>query len=439
MVEMKKMDEVKQQQDGWNNLLTGLGIEGRDKLVSTVFGAPMIFNEQTLDNLYRGDGFARRVVDSVANEMTREWIQIEGDTDGLTLKVMKKLKTKKMFNKAEKWARLYGGAVIVMRINDGNTLSEPLNMNTIKKIEALKTYSRYQVTVRQRYDNIENSKFGEVELYDITPVHSGGGGSFQVHESRVLIFEGETTSDRQKAINQDWDDSTLQSAYYPLRRLGHVYSSIETIVSFFETGILSVKGLQEMIASGQEGLIKTRIEIFNLTKAVVNMILLDEGETFEKKSSSVQGLPQIVDKFAQALSASTGIPTTILMGQSPAGLQATGASDIRNWYDKIHSQQEDKFYDGLVYLTEIIMLSKTGPFKGKELDSWDVVFVPLWQMTEEEKANIKKTQSETDKVYIENDVVSSDEIRESRFGGEVYSTETTIDENTVINSEIGEQ
>lgn len=410
--------------DGWMNLLTGLGIKGRDKNVCTTFGPAPVFDEGMLNDIYRADGLGRRVIDAPADHMTRNWIRVSGDEDGLLESELKRLKTKTRFNKSEKWSRLYGAGVILMRIDDGRGLDEPLNMDGIRSIEKLKVYDRYRVQPYKWYDDPEDPNIGEVELYQITPRR---GNFFYVHESRVLVFNGVNTPELAKEQNQHWEDSVIESCFYALRRLGNVYGSVEAIMSSFETGVLNVEDLAEKIASGQEDQIMKRLELMNLSKAVVNMMLLDKEETWEKKSSTVTGIPDVLDRFSQNLSASSGIPITVLMGTSPAGMNATGESDIRNWYDKIKSDQEDKHYDHLKRLSLIIQLAKDGPFKGKELKSWDILFNSLWQMTPKEEAEVRKITAERDKLDIENDIVSEDEIRQSRYGGEEYSMETKLD------------
>ena len=242
----------------------------------------------------------------------------------------------------------------------------------------------------------------------------------------VAEVNGAETPELTLAQNDGWHDSEIQSAYNSIRQLGGVYDSIEVIISFFETGVLTINDLAEKIAAGQEDQIRTRLELMNLSKSVVNTMILDSGETFEKKASQVRGLAEIIDRYAQALSAATGIPITLLMGKSPAGLQATGKSDVRFWYDNIAAAQEEKLLPQLTRLAAILMACKDGAFKAKPLDNWAIKFVPLWQLTEEETATVRKDTAETDKVYIDLGVLEPDEVRQSRFGGDKYSQETVL-------------
>jgi hypothetical protein len=111
------------------------------------------------------------------------------------------------------------------------------------------------------------------------------------------------------------------------------------------------------------------------------------------------------------------------MGQAPAGLNATGESDVRWFYDSIKAQQNTVLRPAINKLVQLAFHALKIP----EPANWTIRFNPLWQMTEEQQAAIRKTQAETDAIYINAGVVTPEEIALSRFGGDAYSTETVID------------
>jgi phage-related protein (TIGR01555 family) len=115
------------------------------------------------------------------------------------------------------------------------------------------------------------------------------------------------------------------------------------------------------------------------------------------------------------------------MGQSPAGMDATGDSDIRWFYDTIRTKRENDLDPKLRRVHELIMLAKDGPTKGQVPDSWSLQYPSLWQMTPKEEAEIRELQSRTDQVYLVNSVVLPEEIALSRFKPDGWSGETTID------------
>lgn len=412
--------------DGWQNLYTGLGIANRDKTQHTNFSGSVLLTEQELTDLYRGDGFAKRVVNLPADQMLREGFEVTEDDEDMIMAKLDELAAMKEIRKMLRWARLFGMGCIVMGIDDGKSdLAEPVDENSIRNVIFLRAFDRYRVTytTADLYNDARDPNFGKVKVYNISPV---SGVPFRCHHSRMLIVDGEDMPDLARVSNDGWGDSVIQSTYTQLRSMGSMYAGIEHIVDDFVQGTLSIQNLQELIASGQEAVILKRLQLIDMSRHLINTTLLDERETYEKHSSTVTGLPDLLDRYVQALSAVTGIPVTLLMGKSPAGLNATGDSDIRQWYDDIASKQIEVLKPPLEILIRYIFLSKEGAFKGREPENWSIKFNPLWQMSDTEKATIRKTVADADNVYLSNGVLTADEVAQSRFGGEEWSMDTEL-------------
>ena len=411
--------------DGWLNVYTKQGVSGSDKQLGTSFSKPTKMDELLLEDIYRGDGMSRRVIDLPTGEMLRRGYEIMGDTDGDITKYLSKIQANKQLLIGLRWGRLYGGGVIVIGIDDGGKLEEPVNETRIKSIEFLRTYDRYRVhwDTSDLYDDPSHPKFNTPEMYTISPV---SGTPFKIHESRILLFDGIAVADRTRQENSGWGDSYYQSIYNDLGNLAGVYFGARNVVDDFIQIILKIDNLQDLIASGREDEIKTRLNIIDLGRHVMNTILLDSREDYDKTASSVGGLPELMTKFELMVSAVTGIPMTLLMGQSPAGMNATGESDIRLWYDSVAEDQESELKPQIERLVYLTMLAKQGPTKGKVIPDWSVEFNPLWQPTQKEETETRKLQAETDKMYIEQGVLTSAEVAISRFGGDEYSYDTTL-------------
>jgi len=427
----KVLDSIKKYTgDGWSNIITGLGMMQTDKRRHTKFDPQAALDRITVSALYRNDGFSRRIVDLPVNEMTRKWIEIEGDEDGVLLDELERIKTRQSLKQLLKWSKVYGGAVMFLGIDDSLLAEQPLNFNSIRDIKFLRIYDRHQVQWNQSDVNMDitSELFGLPEWFTITPILNATK-SFKVHRSRLIIMNGLDVPDYNKAEMLGWGDSVYQSVYEKLRALNAVYDSVEYIVNDFVQGILSMQNLMSMLASGDEDTVLKRLHIMDMTRHVSNTILLDaEGETYQKHASTVTGLPDVIDRFVQTISAVTGIPVTLLMGQAPAGLKATGDSDIRNWYDRISSEQSTLLTDPLNYLIKILLSSKDRKVKGFDSKNPPMIkYVPLWQMTEKETVDIHKTQAEADAIYIDRGVLTQDEVAESRFNGDHYSLETVLD------------
>lgn len=428
------MTRRKVKKDGWANVFTGQGLTGKDKQLGTSFGTPTSLTEQCVNDLYRGEGFGKRVITLPTGQMVREWFNVLGDTDGDIIKYQEKLRLKQFTLQALQWAHVFGGSVIVMGIDDGGDLETPLNEGNIKSVDFLRVYDRYRITwnTAELYEDAEHPKYGTPELYTINPITYGNVSEMKVHETRMLLFDGVSVSDKIRQENNGWGDSIYQAIYTELANLAGSYFAAKNVIDDFIQIILKIDNLQELLAAGKENLIKQRLQIIDLGRHMMNTIMIDSKEDYEKSSSSVAGIADIMKEFQKAVSAVTEIPMTLLMGQSPDGMNATGASDISQWYDKIAEDQETEMLPQMERITKIISLAKDSNFTPKKDEELSIEFNPLWQQTEKEITETRKNQAETDKMYIEHGVLDASEVAVSRFGGDTYSLDTQITPRTAV-------
>jgi len=208
--------------------------------------------------------------------------------------------------------------------------------------------------------------------------------------------------------------------------MGEALGGAEHMLTEFTLGVMTMKDLQGLIAAGKESLVRTRLNMIDLSKHVLNTVLLDENETYNKIGSPVAGFAEVLDKLIQGLSSYTGIPVTVLMGESPAGLNATGASDIRRYYDMIGARQEERMLDQMERLCTLIMAQREGEFHGQELKGWKVKFSPLWEPTDAEIVDTRNKQAQSDNLYVTMGALTPEEVAQSRFGGNSYSLDTKL-------------
>jgi hypothetical protein len=182
-----------------------------------------------------------------------------------------------------------------------------------------------------------------------------------------------------------------------------------------------------MIMSGRDQIIKDRMNLMDLSKHILNTILLDaDEETYTKHASTLAGLPETLDRQMQFLSAVSGCPVSVLFGRSAAGLNATGENDIREWYDSIDEERKDSLQEVLERIIKLCMLSKEYYFKGIEPEKWFINFNSLYQRTANEEADLRFKNMQTDCGYVDRSILDPSEIREGRFSGGKYNENLTI-------------
>lgn len=426
--------------DSMVNVISSLGVEGKAKTPSTRFQQPIIFSPLELGYIYSGCGLFRKIVDLPADEMTREWIRINGDKDNIFQFYLDKIDCQRSFGDLARWARLYGGAIIIMGINDGRQLDEPVNLNAIKAVEFLRVVDRSQIFLypQDYYMDPENPKFGQVERYTIRPITYGVPNEksilYRVHETRILRMDGNPMPDWMRRLNWSWGAPVLQSVYWEVINLLQANTYSSELIHEFITTVFSIANLPALLQSeiGEKAL-KKRTEIINYSKSVINSVFIDaDKEKVEKISTSVTGLPDLLTRFEMMVAAVTQIPYMILFSKSASGLNATGDNELRGWYDQIKMKQEQNLRPLIQKLMRYITLAKDCEFQG-DFDQINFEFVPLWQYEEKDTVAMRYQQAQTDQIYMQWGVLSEDEVKNSRFT-DAYSFETKIENDHPMHS-----
>lgn len=407
--------------DGYENLLTSVGT-AMDPTAQGMFRPDAILTEPELEALFRHDGIGRRVVSRPAFDMNREWFTLDGGNGEATLDKLEVLRAQQRFIEATTWSRLYGGALMVAVTDRASEdFSTPLRPGA-GTVVGLRVFAKPQVQFdlqRPSRDSLRRLD-GFPEFYRVTPV--GGGYSntkpFDVHESRCAIFRGLPIPDNLRANQNGWDDSILQAAYAALMRLGTSQGYTANIVKEFSQSVLSVKGLTGLLAGGKEDVVRRRLALLDMSKSILNTMMIDaDGEVYTRNSSAVAGLADLLDRFSEYLAAIVDMPLTLLLGRSPAGMNSTGESDMRNYYDFVASEQRRVLTPPAEWL--VALLNGNG-------QPWSIKWNKLKQPTAKEEAELRKLVGDNDKTYIEQGVLSAEEVAQSRFGSGAWSAETRL-------------
>lgn len=404
--------------DSWVNALTGLGTL-RDKLTHAQIVPGVKLSDPTLEALFNDDDLAKRIVTKIPREATRRGFELvlEGttkdDSADRAREVMDQWKLLACMPKLRKawiWGRLYGGGAVLVGADDGVDIGLPLNESTIREIRFLTVLKRPELVIRKRYDDVREPKFGEPEIYEVhAPREKGGGlvatGHF-VHETRLIMFGGVDAARTYNQSAEGWEDSILQAAHEQLKHTATAWQSVAHLLTDASQGVLKIHGLIDLIAAKGQDTLRSRISLMDLARSVCRSILVDaEREDFTRVATSFAGIPEVLDRMMMRNAATAEMPVTILFGRSPAGLNATGESDIRAWYDTAGDEQTETLKPRVERLLRLLMLAKNSPMKGKLPPRWEVKFRPLWQPTEKEAAELLKIKADTHKVLIDGDVI----------------------------------
>jgi uncharacterized protein len=416
--------------DSWLNVWTGLGTS-RDMRTHTHVGVRAWLSDPELEELYTHNDMAGTIVDALPDEALRKpyTLHIEGDDGRDRAGVIEgradELALRARVLEAWKWGRLYGGAAILIGADDGREMTEPLETEAIRSLEYLHVLTRAEL-IPDAWDGDPFSRtFGLPLIYRIQP-HTAPGQSVQnalVHRSRLLVFDGLPIPARLRTRNQGWGASVLERPHEVLRDFGVSWAGAAVLLQDFSQAVWKVKGLFDQITSGDKETMRTRMELVEMTRSIVHAVVLDsDGEDFERKTTSIAGLPETLQLFILRLAGAARMPATVLMGQSPAGLNATGESDLRWWFNSIAAQQLHTLKPALETLYRLLLV-----LEGGEPEQWEIRFEPLWDETPTEHSNRRKTQADTDIAYITAGVLLPEEVAINRFRPTGWSQETSID------------
>jgi phage-related protein (TIGR01555 family) len=381
--------------DSFQNFTAHVGRGTGNQQDGSMYGFnPVTRNRMQMEMVYRGSWIAGRVVDAVAQDMTREGMDITSTDDPSKIaeytKEIDRLHIWKSLRDAIKWARLYGGGVAFMMI-DGQNPSTPLKLDRIRpgQFKGLMPVDRWVLT--PSLDDLVDDMgvhFGKPRFYD-TITDSGGLPRMHIHYSRVIRIEGVELPYWQKISENLWGQSVLERMWDRLIAYDSATSGISQMVYKAHLRTLSVEGLREIIG-GTTGAMKGLLANLNMIRVMQTnegITLLDTRDKFETHQYAFGGLDVILAQFGEQLAGAVEIPLVRLFGQSPAGF-STGESDIRAYYDSIKQQQVSMLGDGVETVYRLAYISKFGTEPPKE---FSLDFKALWQMSATEKSQVTNT------------------------------------------------
>jgi len=431
--------------DSMYNLISSMGVQGVAKTPATSFQAPRIYTPRDLEYFYAGNGIMRKIIDTQADEMTREWINLEGDDEEEHLKkYLEKLSAQKQYADLIRWSSLFGGSLIIMLIDDGRSLIEEVDLNNIRKIEKLWVVDLGQIYLypTDYYSDPADPKFNEPEWFTIRPIFYGVPSKnlmFKVHETRVLKMDGAPVTQFLKSLNRGWMAPITQSYMWDIINLEQSYTYAVEAVHEMVVTVFGIKDLA-MKLSTDKGVeeIKKRMDVVLYAKSVINAVIMDaDGEKFEKVMTNISQIADLLTKLERKLCATCGIPYSVLFGEQRGGLNQGESSDVRMWYDTIKRNQAQNVTPLLKKLIHYISLCDDCDFEG-DMEEISISYNNLWQYEEKDLVGMKLQQAQADAIYIDRGVVTPEEIRE-RFLDDVFDFELQIKSEETVTKDFDEK
>ncbi|QEE24578.1 DUF1073 domain-containing protein [Rhodanobacter glycinis] len=379
--------------DSFQNFESRVGIATNNQSSSGHYSFDFISrNRVQLEAMYRSSWIVGQAVDVVAEDMTRAGIDHEGDADpGDLARIDREFERMQLWDRlcdTVKWSRLYGGAIAVMLI-DGQKMDTPLRIDTVTRgqFKGLLVLDRWlvQPTLQNLVQEM-GPDFGIPEFYDVV-ADSMALKRQRIHHSRVLRLDGVDLPYWQRISENLWGQSVIERLFDRLIAFDSTTAGAAQLVYKAHLRTYAVDNLRDIIGMGGpalEGLLK-QIDMIRRFQTNEGMTLMDAKDKFETHQYTFSGLSDVLLQFGQQLSGALQIPLVRLFGQSPAGLNSTGESDIKTYYDHIKQQQERRLSSPLTRLMGVMFRSVLGvPMP----DDYNFSFNHLLQLSEVERADV---------------------------------------------------
>ena len=438
-----KQDNAVYTADSFQNVLARLGVGMPSLLEATSYPLTRLTqNYTTLNSLYRNHWIVRKIVDVIPEDMCKNWIKLKTQVAPEQLskleKVLRRTQTKARILEGLKWGRLYGGAAgIILLDGESAYMDEPLDYRFImpgsyKGLLILDRWSGISPEL-ELVSDITSPDFGLPKYYQMT---LQDGRMLRVHHSRVLRFTGNALPLWEAWAEQQWGASVVESVFDELKKRDNTSFNIANLVFLANLRIYKT-GMTDLLSLGDTQLQQDFHNVMQTINWMMNnsgLTIIGKDDEFDSKQYTFTGLNDVYESFMLDIAGACEIPVTRLFGRSPAGFNATGESDLTNYYDSIEEKQEAYLAPILDKLLPVIALSTWGMVP----DDLDYEFNPLRKADPKENADLAKSMTESViTVFNANLISQQTALKELRQQSEMTGMWSNITDEDIAGADTG--
>lgn len=406
--------------DSWANYVTGAGTWGRDKTRHTFMEPVRALQYAEIESLYYGDWVSARIIEARPKEYFRRGFELE-DADDQIEKDCQRLEVKKKFRQGVTYARAWGGAGCVCNVDDGLPVDQPVNLANSRGVKWMNVVDRRYLNPISYYDDPSQANFGLPRIYEVTPAFGQSGMNILVHESRIIRFVGTEVDAVTSRRLAGWSYSALQRPYDVIRRIAQTYQAAGQLMYDVGQGVLKVSNLFDALTGPSGAAVLNRIMQADSARWAGRTVAVDkEGEDFTRVATPLAGVPEMMDRLLLELAGASETPLTRLLGREPAGLNATGASDLTYWYETVGNEQVNDVEPALV---KLLMMLTAGKWDGS------INWLGLERANELVEAQVKTERAKYWQILEDVGAVSGEQIAMVELLGE--PVEDVVDEKTL--------
>jgi len=433
--------------DSFTNPFARLGVGQTNLLEAAEYPLTRLTqNYPLLNSLYRNDWIARRVIDTIPEDMLKNWFDLQSQLSPEQISqfdtLVRKSHLKKHLLEGLRWGRLFGGAAgIIVIEGQEDMLDQPLDLDTIlpDQYKGLIIADRWSGVYPDSglVQDLGDPDFGTPEYYTFSMSETDMAFGVRVHHSRVIRFMGRDLPYIERTAENYWGMSELEHVYTELNKRNTTSENIAQLI--FQANIRTYKmaDLGQMLAATQPEIQKRLYQVMTMQNFLLSnmgMNVMDKEDSLETHQYTFAGLNDIYESFMLDIAGAAEIPVTRLFGRSPAGLNSTGESDLTNYYDKIKQSQESVLRPVLEKLLPILCISVWGMVP----DDLDFDFNPVRDTSEEERANLIQQGSAAIVSVFQSGLISQKTaLKELRQSGATYGMWSNITDEDIDKADDG--
>ena len=397
--------------DAFSNPAARLGFGTLDLLQSTDYPLTRLTdNYQLLTSMYRDNWIVQNIVNVVPTDIVRKWYDVDTTIDQDYLDELRRLERKTNLRKrileGFSWGRLYGGAVGLILVKGQEDLSKPLDLNMVMPGSFL------GLSILDRWSGVfpeseivtdpEDPDFGLPAYYTVRDAKETY--EVHVHHSRIIRFIGRELPWLEQVAEVYWGESEIEAIYNEIIRRDNTAANITALTFKANVEYREVEGLDQLLGIGNAEMQRrfwNQMQAQSIVRSSQGIALMNKGDQVHTEQYSFTGLSDVYDRVMMDVAGAARIPVTKLFGRSPAGMNATGESDMQNYYDYIDGLRETSFRAILERLLPIMALSCWGQIP----DDMEVEFPPMETPDEKEVAETAERITSSIVMAYQNDLI----------------------------------
>ena len=383
-----------------------------------------------LTYLYKTFGILANIVDiPVDDAYKRGGFDLEADSidedelHNLEKYVSKKQDIKQIKN-ARKWARLYGGAALI--IFDGGDLDKPLNEKALSNSSfELLAVDRWQLAYSESHIDIPGGVW-TVSNYSANSQLN----SKMIHDSRIIIVKGKEAPYQIMQRVNGWGISVYEQIFQDMSSFFKARNVIFELLDESKIDVLKLESLQTAIqsSSGEQAL-QRMVDMVSRNKNYKSTITLSTADEYDQKQIRFAGMSEILKEIRVMIAGSAKMPVNKIWGEGVTGF-GSGEDSLENYNSQIENEIR---VDDTPIIEEVLRLRCKELF-GREVKDLEMMWKNLRTLNAIDEQNINDKKLANVMQLFDRQLLTPQEVMEYLKKQQIF-----IHDTKALNGELEDQ